>query len=361
MNTSTAPDRIQEFLAEVAAHFDDLAESDRRELIDDLEQHLLELAADDEAGLEAELASPAAYATELRQSAGLPVRRPRPDSDRSRARRELDRVRARGRRLAATPPVAAIIDFLPQLRPAWWVLRAWAVLVVIAMVFDGGPWYRHVPVPGRSLLGLLALGAAIVVSVKAGQDRTDESWPWRVGNASAVIATLIVLGSAASAEPTVEYVESVHEEWQPPVLRHPDGEPITNLYLYDLDGNPVTDVLVHDGLGRPVEIGDLLEAGIEDIETVYARDRFGAPVRHLYPLEQYIVAEEDAGQGTERHPRPAPFPVLEATERPSPNAVAPEPAATSPAPADDSKDDPDTGEGSEAQPTPTASATPETG
>lgn len=307
MTTSTAPtapDRIRDFVADVATHFDDLPVAERQELLDDLEQHLLELAAEDEDGLAAELTSPAAYAAELRHSAGLPAD---PGSRRPSALHRLaDRWAARFRALRDRPGIAPVVDFLPELRPAWWVVRAWALLVVVAMVATGGPWSRHVPIPGRSLLGLLALAGAVVVSVRAGRDGADRATPWRVGDAAAAVALLVVMVGTMSSGPTVEYVDVVHEDWQPAVLRHPDGEPITNLYLYDLEGNPVTDVLVHDGLGRPVEVGDLDAAGFADLETVHARDRFGVPIRHLYPLEQYVVESDEVGE-TERRPRPAPF------------------------------------------------------
>lgn len=306
MTTPTAPSRIRDFVAEVAAHFDDLPESDRQDLLDDLEQHLLELAAEDEQGLAAELTSPADYAADLRHSAGLPDRRPDVAAP-SRMRRLLDRATVRARRAAAWPPVAQTLDFLPELRPAWWLVRAWALLAVLAMLTTGGPWTRHVPIPGRSLLGVMALLGAIAISVKAGREGADRSGAWRIADAAAAIATVVVLVGAASSGPAVEYVEVFHDDWQPPILRHPDGEPITNLYLYDLDGNPLTDVLVHDGLGRPVEIGDLQAAGFEDIETIHRRDRFGVPVRHLYPLEQYLVGTDDGGQ-LEQRPRPEPFP-----------------------------------------------------
>lgn len=325
MIAPTATDDIRAFVAEVATYFDDLPPHDRDELLEDLEQHLRELAVEDDAALAAELTSAAAYADELRRSAGLPER-PDVDGRPSRRRRVLDAVAERWQRVARQPQVAPVLEFLPQLRPAWWVLRAWVLVVTVAMVLGGGPWYRHAPIPGRSLLGLLALAGVVATSVKAGRDGADRTVLWRLADGVAgVAAVVLIVASAAVAAPQVQYVPVGHEEWQPPILRHPDGEPITNLYLYDLDGEPLTDVLVHDGLGRPVEIGDLPAAGFEDIETVHRRDRFGVPVRHLYPLEQYLLEPGPDGE-PDRRPRPDPL----ATAAPSPTGAPT--ASPSPAP-----------------------------
>lgn len=350
MTTPTVTDEIRAFVAEVATHFGDLPDDDRRDLLEDLEQHLCELAVEDEAALAAELTSPADYADELRRSAGLPEAGP--GAHPSRWQRWAGRLGERSERVRQQPQVAAVLEFLPQLRPAWWVLRGWALLVAGAIVFGGGMWYEHVPVPGRSLLGLLALAGVVAISVKAGTDGVDGTRPWRLVNATAGVAAVVLLAEMASVTPQVQYVSVVNEEWQPPVLRHPDGEPITNLYLYDLDGEPLTDVLVHDGLGRPVEIGDLAAAGFEDIETVYRRDRFGVPVRHLYPLEQYLVEPDPTGE-LDRRPRPDP---LDPRTAPAPSAEdepSPEP---SPSPA--SSPSPDADPSPARSPSPSPAGTP---
>lgn len=340
MTTPTATDEIRDFVDEVAAYFDDLPAEDRRELLEDLEQHLRELAVEDEPALATELTSPEGYADELRRSAGLPERGGR--SVRwPRWRRWVEHTGGRLERLTQQPQVAAVLEFLPQLRPAWWIVRAWALLVLGAIAFGGGMWYEHVPVPGPSALGLLALAGGVALSVKAGLDGTDQSRPWRVVNAVAGIAAVMLFLEVATVGPQVQYVSVVDEEWEPPVLRHPDGEPITNLYLYDLDGEPLTDVLVHDGLGRPVEIGDLSAAGFEDIETVYRRDRFGVPIRHLYPLEQYLV-EGDVQDEPERRPRPDPLVTTDA-EPAGPDGQQPSP---SPDPDPTASPGPDPGPGS---------------
>jgi hypothetical protein len=97
-------------------------------LLEDLEDHLQEVAAEAGGPLEERLGAPGTYAAELRASAGLPAPRP---AGRRRAGRRLGESRV-ARRLArvwggavAHPAGAAVVGFLPELGPAWWVLRGY--------------------------------------------------------------------------------------------------------------------------------------------------------------------------------------------------------------------------------------------
>lgn len=290
MMTTSAPVRIRDFVAEVARHFQDLPESEQSDLLDDLEQHLTELAADDPEALEQELVDPATYAAELRRSAGLSDLA-RADLQPSRRRRLRQRIEAKVDQANELPLVQEWREFLPHLRPAWWVVRGWVLAVAAAQVTVGGPWWRHVPVPGRHVVGLLVAMAAITVSVRLGRDQRDDTRPWRVVDVAARVVLALGLIQAITSGMATEYVTISEAEapWEPPVLRHPDGEPITNLYLFDADGDPVEDVFVYDGVGRPVEIGDLEDAGFEDIDTVYPRNSDGTPLTNRYPLEQYLI------------------------------------------------------------------------
>ena len=238
---TTTTDRIQDFLDQVAEHFSDLPGPERDDLLDDLRQHLVELADDDPDGLDLELVAPASYAAELRRSAGLPD-----PAGAAPARRSWlavpDRIRdAAGRRLAAArrrPAVQEVQDFLPHLRPAWWVLRGWVLVVAASHFVSGGPWWLHVPVPDRSFIGLVVAAAAVAVSVRLGRDDRDHTRTWRAVDVSARVVLAVGLVQAVTTGVLVEYVSvsEAGEPWQPPVLRHPDGEPITNLYLFDEQG-----------------------------------------------------------------------------------------------------------------------------
>lgn len=336
---TTTTDRIEVFLDEVAGHFGDLPEAERHELLDDLQQHLAELAADDPEALDLELVDAGAYARELRRSAGLPVAAT-VGARRRWWSRWRERVDARLAALASRPQVREVRAFLPALRPAWWVARGWVLVAVTAQLVSGGPWWRHVPIPDRSPVGLLLALAAIAVSVRLGRDGRDDTRTWRAVDVAARVALVIGVLQALTTGLAIEYVtvSEAEQPWQPPVLRHPDGEPITNLYLFDAQGRPVEDVFVYDGAGKPVDIGQLDEAGFGHIDSVYPRSPDGTPLVNRYPLEQYVVEEPAAGGEVatgrtlpEREPRRTPTVVLpdgtraggDATDGSSPTSPAP--------------------------------------
>lgn len=323
MMATSAPVRIREFIADVARYFQDLPEPEQRDLLDDLQQHLMELAADDPEALDHELVDPSVYAAELRRSAGLSDLE-EADLRPSRVRLVRNGISERVDRINQQPAVQEVREFLPHLRPAWWVVRGWVLTVAAAQLTAGGPWWRHVPVPGRHVVGLLLALGVIAFSVRLGRDDRDDSRPWRVVDVAARAALALGVFQALTGGMAVEYVTYAEAEaqWEPPVLRHPDGEPITNLYLFDADGEPVEDVFVYDGVGRPVEIGDLAEVGFEDLDTVYPRSADGTPQTNRYPLEQYVIQHDESTTGEEhvyipdREPRTAPDAVVPSTSGP---------------------------------------------
>lgn len=303
---------IPTFLDALEPYFDDVEPRERADLLEDLEAHLRELEAEGDDELATILADPAAYADELRRSVGLSGSGA---TSAGRGARLGAWLRARPAAVTRHPWGAALVGFLPELRPAWWVVRGWVAVTALALVLNGGPIWRHVPVPWRHPLGLVLGIAAVVVSVRAGRSGVDRSRAGRVANGALGVAA-VVLGLGLLGGPPVEFVEVPHAVGadafgEPPVLRHPDGEPITNLHLFDVEGRALTQVLVYDGAGRPVEIGDLAALGWDDIETDYPRDRRGTQVRNLYPLQQFVSPQEPPGTGTgtgvaTRVPRAAP-------------------------------------------------------
>jgi hypothetical protein len=291
--TPAITDRVRDFVAAVGEHFADLNDAEREELLGDLEQHLAELAAEAPDVFETELGDPAAYAAELRAGAGLTEGgRKRP----GRIARLTTTVRDRVRAVVDHPRMAPLHEFLPMLRPAWWVVRAWALIVVLALLMDGGTqvWARHILVPGRNVLGLLALVAAIALSVRAGMAGIDTGRVWRSVNRVGAFAVAVIVWIALTAAPSqTMYIETYVEESAPyGLLTHPDGEGITNLYVYDAEGTLLQDVLVYDGGGRPVEIGPDTDAwfGIRSEPRI---DAAGRIIGNLYPIVQFV----DDGEG----------------------------------------------------------------
>jgi YD repeat-containing protein len=285
--TPTVNDRVRDFVAAVGEHFADLPGAERDELLTDLEQHLTELAAEAPDVLETEIADPAAYAAELRAGAGLSDRTKEPGP----IARLTTATRDRVRRVLDHPRLTPLHELLPTLRPAWWIVRGWAPVVILAMMLQGGTehWSRHIIIPGRNLAGLVAVVAAVGFSVRAGMAGVDEGRAWRVVNRVAAVAALGVVWVALTATPgQTIYVETYgFESPSGQLLTHPDGEGITNLYVYDAEGRLLRDVFVFDGSGRSVEIGSDTDDWY-GIRSELRLDADGSVIGNHYPIVQYV-------------------------------------------------------------------------
>ncbi|MDQ3593016.1 MAG: hypothetical protein M3386_08965, partial [Actinomycetota bacterium] len=181
---------VSDYIADVRGHLDDLDRDDRDDLVDGLDADLLELGAelaDERSGeetlvlrqparpsvavlLRQRVGEPADYARELRAAAGLPPRGRRlyPVNERSRPVREW------WQRQLESPAVAAAAPVLRDIRPAWWVLRAWVAMQALDVVFGFYP-NGLVPQAGGRLVGgsrlvdLLVFAAVVVASVQIGR------------------------------------------------------------------------------------------------------------------------------------------------------------------------------------------------
>jgi hypothetical protein len=291
---------VQEYAAAVRAALADVPADRCEELLDDLEEHLAEVAADGEESLEFRLGPPAAYARELRTAAGLPAG---PD--------ETPRARVRGAeligRLRTWEPVGHVEAFLPELRPAWWVVRAWAALTAVDVIFVGSTSF---PVPTLGLgplIGLLATGAAVAWSVRLGlRARAEERPAGRsavlVNTGLGLLTVIAVVGLAsrsdvASAEPVF------YDDGPSGVLTHEDGTPITNIHPYSSTGEPLTGVLLYDQDGRPI---DDLADWTNDGSTVEPVPDAPPQPDNAYPQQRQVVTWDELGeQVTEPMPVPA--------------------------------------------------------
>lgn len=127
---------VAHYVARVRTALADLPPAARDELLEDLPEHLAEVAAEGEGPLADRLGPPAAYAAELRAAAGTPTgHRWRPTVD-LRLRAAVDQVRARLRAVDSTSgPLIGYqkgSDFVRLLRPAWWVVRGYLVALTVA-------------------------------------------------------------------------------------------------------------------------------------------------------------------------------------------------------------------------------------
>jgi hypothetical protein len=306
-----AENQVARYATAVRAAFADLPAPERELLLEDLEDHLEEVAAEDGGPLAERLGPPEGYAAELRASAGLPA----PGAEAAGRRRAPLRESAVARRLErlwrgarAHPAGRAIVEFLPELRPAWWVVRGYvavqAAAVALTPLFAGGG--LRFPVPelfGSRVLGLLATAAAVVVSVRLGRRRpagVRRRALALLANAALGLFALAMLVELGAGEAADDYGPQYVETYAQPVsgLRS-DGAEISNIFAFDAKGRPLGDVYLVDQEGNPVVATHYGNEYLEQPELV---DRDGNEVANRYPRAQ---RQFDPGSG-QSIPVPAP-------------------------------------------------------
>ncbi|MDQ0424449.1 HAAS signaling domain-containing protein [Cellulomonas iranensis] len=259
---------VRTYAAQVRAALADLGADQVDDLTDGLEANLADALADERrphrASLVDEFGSPHAYAAELRAAAGL-------EHAGTGRRTAGDVLRAPGRRLRAAADAllarlrihawwAPVEQFAVSLRPAWWLVRAWAVYQLVVRVLDTRPTW--LPQHGAAWLLLLL---AVVTSVQAGRGLWFTSRPAVAAvRAATVVAAVALLplvlwhnGQDAWARSAVAALAYQHgstsyrvEVPQDGVVV--DGMPVSNLFVYDAEGNPLSDVQIYDDRGRQV-------------------------------------------------------------------------------------------------------------
>ena len=322
---------VRAYARQVRAALADVPADRLTELLDDLEEHLVEVAAEGGEPLAVRLGPPAEYAAELRRAAGLAEPAvPADASWRTGVSANLDR-------LTASPQYAAVRDFLPELRPAWWVLRAWAPLVAVDAVLFGRTSF---PVPSLGLsplVGLIVTGAAITWSVRLGLRARRAPAQGNPGVAVVVngllaLFTLIALVVvAAEPEPAMAYSDL---QPGPTSLAHDDGVPITNIHPYSASGEPLDGVLLYDQDGRPIDnVGTFTSEG----EEVQRLETDPPAPANAFPQQQRVYVYPESGNpgwttpGT-LSPDPAtPTPAVPSTSGAPATPAAP-PSPVSPAP-----------------------------
>jgi hypothetical protein len=256
MNISTANPEVHSYLEAVRAHLADIPERDLEDLVEDLEGHLLEVAAEDDGSLEDRLGPPSVYADELRATAGLPSKDSASEALSRRVVRRFERssVGRFAEELWRSKSVGALRTFLPELRPGWWVLRGYLAVAAFAIISSEG-YYANPVVPfawGGYAVGVIAVIAAVLCSVALGLAAKTRPTVRRM-------SLMVSLGAAALTVMAVPrlgdlYVQTTYltEYVAPAGLYHADERPITNICPYSNDGTPLTGVLLYDQEGRPI-------------------------------------------------------------------------------------------------------------
>ena len=311
---------VRAYARQVRAALADVPTAQLVELLDDLEEHLVEVAAEGGEPLTVRLGPPAEYAAELRRAAGLAE--PAVPADRPVAgwRAEFG---AGVDRLQASPAYGAVRDFLPELRPAWWVLRAWAALVAADALLAGSDSF---PVPTFGVgpvIGLVLTAAAVTWSVRRGlRVRRDPGLAHRrlavaANGALALLALVAVFGAGGSPEPAMAWNTGVPSS---PDLAHEDGTPITNIHPYSSTGEPLEGVLLYDQDGRPI---DNLAPYTADGGEVRRLDVAPPAPANAFPQQQRVLTWDESGREVWVEPDTAPDP--EPESEPAPSAVPGEP------------------------------------
>jgi hypothetical protein len=284
--TSETNPEVDRYLKEVAPHLAGLPAEERADLLDDLAQHLREIAAEPGPPLAERLGAPDAYAAELLASAGVPAAgRPRPPL--------LARAGSLADKARASRVGQEAVRLWPVLRPAWWVVRAY-LAVSLLTALEQNSSYPGFPLPhllGNPTLGLLGVLVAFPLSVRLAQRPLRHAGRLAMVGANVVLAVyaLFLLGRAGT--PEVRYVQSYDGPTQSPAnrgcLATASGNVITNLYAYDAEGRLLDPVLLYDQNGQPIDnlCPDYDERG-RRLSTEYRQDANGAPVINAFPRRQ---------------------------------------------------------------------------
>lgn len=251
MSSPTVAERAQDYLAAVEHELGDLPADDRAALLEDLAQHLDALSAEhDDRPVAVRLGPPTTYAADLRAAAGLPARG-----------EATVGLRERLARVFLAPAVQEVRRLLGELRPAWWVLRGYLVVLVPCLL--GSDRLEDIPVPAplhSHALGVLLVLAAVAGSVVLGRRKLPKVVRVVVG-AAGVLLVLLASGLALDVRDDIRNGLSA-DAWEPgpqvPDEKYPllsRYGPVTDVFPYAADGAPLDGVLLYDQDGRPLKVG----------------------------------------------------------------------------------------------------------
>ena len=312
MASNDQADDVATYAASVRAALSNLPTDQSEVLLEDLEDHLREIAADAGGPLHERLGPPQQYAEDLRAAYGAAqVTTRRQDA----ALHDLQRALAR---VTGSTWYRQIRAFLPELRPAWWVLRAYlAVLILMAAV---SPGYPLGPIPDptskRGLVEILATGIAIWLSVRIGRRSRQLSQKALVlaYSANLLIALFAVVVLANMRSFAYSELTGTTSPQQTTFANAFAAGQVTNIYPYSQDGKPLTNVLLYDQDGRPIMV-DKSEA-----QTSYPIGADGKAVTNAYPLTQrHLTGDPVVAPRVALPPWPLPSPSASPNPSPSPS------------------------------------------
>jgi len=309
MTTSTVTPEIAAFASAVRAALADLPADELDDLTDGLAADVAESLEED---LRRTLPDPVAYAAELRAAAGLPIRAKKPGAFAGLAQGWRDTRADLGIAIRRNPTLAGVVDFLVELRPAWWLLRAWVAFQIVA-AFLGA---RSAWLP-QDIVGWFVLAAFATISVQWGRTRwlPRSGLPWLIG-AGNVLAVLLLLPVTAHAGGVVSQ-QGAYFANGPSGVAQPDltgvylnGVPVTNVFGYDANGKPLKDIQLFDQDGNPLATS--VAGGNGCIDAGCAANglwvpsilRNGVLAWNVFPMK--IIKAADDGTGLKADPGAVP-------------------------------------------------------
>lgn len=189
----------------------------RDELVEDLPEHLAEVAAEGSGSLTDRLGPPDTYAAELRAAAGVgaPSGAPNLDNRISAALVAIrGRLRALDTKLGPVIGYAKASDFLRLLRPAWWVLRGYLAAMLLTVMLTGHTFGLLPRLGGSTLAAVLLLATCVVGSIWLGRRSAGFTrWPKYVLNASSLF--LVLFGVAGFLQADQDRLFSGGYDYQP--------------------------------------------------------------------------------------------------------------------------------------------------
>ena len=255
---ATGTDEITAYVEAVRAALAGLPETTRNELLEDLPEHLAEVAADGIGTLTDRLGPPSVYASELLASAGFVggFPDPPPSVDRYAELREvtLQRLRVVDAKAGPLFGYARASEFLTLLRPAWWVLRGYLAAMVVAWLLDdsGQPIGLLPRIGGSEVIAVLLLAAAVLGSIWLGRRSLRlNQWPRYALWAGSAVLVLVALGGFLSADSNAR--DSMYTD-----VNNYDNNPyghVQDVFVYDEQGRLIQGARLFDQDGQPIRMG----------------------------------------------------------------------------------------------------------
>ena len=308
--TVVTEQEIARYVDQVRQALADLPPAVRDELLEDLPEHLAEVAAEGHGSLTERLGPPEAYAIELRSAAGVAAPAATVNLDQrigSAVTRLRGRLRALDGRLGPAIGYGRLSDFLRLLRPSWWLLRGYLVAMLVTLVLTGQEFGLLPRLGGSTLAALLLLTATVIGSIWLGRrsDRLGRRPRWVLHLSGAL---LVIFGLVAFLEidGRSRWIDS---PYAPTYSDQYSG--IQDVYVYDSEGRLVEGARLFDQNGQPIRLGGPWCPEAQDLPVVSA---YGDPVQRPYPY---------CPQGAPFQLRPPalPTPVPASTPVPTPSPI----------------------------------------